>query len=70
MFAKSSVRAGSPNLNPLFADLGKQTGQTPQWNFHKYLVSRDGKEVLSFASKVDPQSPEFIQALNRLLARP
>jgi len=70
MFAKSSVRAGSPNLNPLFADLGKQTGQTPQWNFHKYLVSRDGKEVLSFASKVDPQSPEFLQALNRLLARP
>jgi len=70
MFAKSAVLAGRPDSNPLFADLAKKTGQTPQWNFHKYLVSRDGQAVQSFASKVDPLSPDFVQALERLLAQP
>ncbi|RQO54815.1 glutathione peroxidase [Paucibacter sp. KBW04] len=70
MFAKSAVLPGRPDSNPLFADLGKKTGQTPQWNFHKYLISRDGQAVQSIASKVDPLSPDFIQALERLLAQP
>lgn len=70
MFAKSSVAAGKPELNPLFADLGKRTGQTPKWNFHKYLISRSGQEVLSFGTKVDPQGSDFTQAVERLLAQP
>lgn len=70
MLAKSVVLPGRPQTNPLYADLGKKTGQTPQWNFHKYLVSRDGQAVQSIASKVDPLSPDFIQALERLLAQP
>ncbi|SEL31669.1 glutathione peroxidase [Roseateles sp. YR242] len=68
MFSKSSVAAGKPDLNPLFADLAKRTGQAPKWNFHKYLISRNGQEVLSFGSKVEPQSPEFTQALEKLLS--
>jgi glutathione peroxidase len=67
MFSKSSVAAGKSDLNPLFADLAKRTGQAPKWNFHKYLISRDGQQVLSFGSKVDPQGPEFTQALEKLL---
>jgi len=70
MFAKSVVLPGRPPTNPLYADLGKKTGQTPQWNFHNYLISRDGQAVQSIASKVDPLSPDFIQALERLLAQP
>ncbi|WAC74435.1 glutathione peroxidase [Roseateles sp. SL47] len=67
MFSKSSVSAGKSDLNPLFADLAKRTGQSPKWNFHKYLISRDGQEVLSFGSKVDPEGPEFTKALEKLL---
>jgi len=67
MFSKSSVAAGKSDLNPLFADLAKRTGQAPKWNFHKYLISRDGQDVQSFGSKVDPQSREFTQALERML---
>lgn len=67
MFSKSSVAAGKTDLNPLFADLAKRTGQAPKWNFHKYLISRNGQEVLSFGSKVEPQSPEFTRALEKLL---
>jgi glutathione peroxidase len=70
MFAKSSVKAGSRELNPLFADLAKRTGQTPKWNFHKYLISRSGQEVQSFGSSTNPQSDAFVQAVERLLAQP
>ncbi|OWQ88351.1 glutathione peroxidase [Roseateles aquatilis] len=69
MFSKSSVAAGKADLNPLFADLAKRTGQSPKWNFHKYLISRSGKEVMSFASGVSPDSPQFEQAVERLLAQ-
>lgn len=67
MFSKSSVAAGKADLNPLFADLAKRTGQAPKWNFHKYLISRDGKQVMSFGSNVSPDSAAFTQALEKLL---
>lgn len=70
MFAKSLVKAGQSGLNPLYADLGKRTGQTPKWNFHKYLVSRDGSEIKSFGSMTDPLGQTFTQELERLLAKP
>ncbi|TMH31373.1 MAG: hypothetical protein E6H66_16235, partial [Betaproteobacteria bacterium] len=40
MFEKSSIK--SIKANPLFGELISRTGQAPQWNFHKYLVDRDG----------------------------
>ena len=73
MFAKSRVlpgKAGATTTNPLFADLARRTGQSPQWNFHKYLISRDGKDVQSFASDVDPSTPAFAQGVERLLSKP
>jgi glutathione peroxidase len=66
MFAKSSVVGAQ--ANPLFRALAQRTGQAPQWNFHKYLVSRDGREVISFASAVDPQSRALTKEIERLLA--
>jgi len=65
MFAKSSVRGA--DANPLFADLARATGSAPRWNFHKYLVARDGQEALAFATKVDPQDPALVAAIERLL---
>jgi len=65
MFAKSSVRG--EGANPLFADLAKTTGSAPRWNFHKYLVARDGRKALAFATKVDPQDRQLIAAIERLL---
>jgi glutathione peroxidase len=67
MFAKSRVKAGDATLNPLFAELGKRTGKTPSWNFHKYLISRDGREVQSFGSTTDPMSGNVVQEVERLL---
>jgi glutathione peroxidase len=66
MFEKSSVT--SIRTNPLYAELLARTGQSPQWNFHKYLVDRDGYRVTSFDSRVEPDNRELIAALERLLA--
>jgi glutathione peroxidase len=52
MFAKTSVRG--EKANPLFAALATATGQPPKWNFHKYLVDRQGRVVKAFPSQVEP----------------
>jgi glutathione peroxidase len=70
MFSKSVVRPGQADTNPLFADLAKRTGQVPKWNFHKYLMARNGQELLSFPSATDPLSLSFTVELERLLAQP
>ena len=66
MFEKSSVT--SINTNPLYAELVARTGQSPKWNFHKYLVDRDGKQVASFGTRVEPDSGDLVSAVERMLA--
>jgi glutathione peroxidase len=69
MFAKSRVAASAgAAANPLFAELARRTGQWPRWNFHKYLIARDGIAVTSFASEVDPLDKSFVTAAEKLLA--
>jgi len=65
MFSKTSVK--QPGGSALFDDLAKATGQRPKWNFHKYLVARDGKTVASFASDVEPDSKELLERLTPML---
>jgi len=66
MFAKSVVSGPAPN--PLYVDLIKQTGKTPAWNFHKYLIDRHGKVVESFPSKVTPDDKKLVGAVEKALA--
>lgn len=65
MFAKTSVRGSG--ANPLFAELGRATGSQPRWNFHKYLIARDGKQVQSFDTRVAPGDPKLVGAIEKLL---
>ena len=46
----------------------QRPGDAPRWNFHKYLVGRDGKLIAAFPSKVTPQAPELVGALDKALA--
>ncbi len=39
-----------------------------KWNFEKFLISREGKVVGRFVSKVDPMSDELIKAVEKELA--
>ena len=42
--------------------------EAPRWNFHKYLVSRDGTLRAGFTSALDPGDPRIISALEQELA--
>lgn len=68
MFAKSTV--SGPQAHPLFKQLAAAGGGLPRWNFHKYVVSPDGRTVTSFGSSVDPADPRLRRAIeNSLLAK-
>ncbi len=65
MFEKS--RVVGEGRNALFAELHRRTGQQPRWNFHKYLIDRDGSRVLSFESSVSPDDRRLMQEMKRML---
>jgi glutathione peroxidase len=67
MFSKSSVVG--KEANPLFATLTKATGKAPGWNFHKYLVDRQGNPVASFNSNVTPTSGQLVASIEKALAQ-
>lgn len=68
MFAKTHVRGD--RAHPLYRHLAATAGDYPQWNFHKYLIGRDGRLVASFASHVPPQSSALAEAVRGALAPP
>jgi glutathione peroxidase len=65
MFEKLRVSKG--NADPVFEGLGQAAGRYPQWNFHKYLIDRDGRLVDNYLSFVSPQNRGLIEAIEALL---
>ena len=62
---KMSVRA---DPDPLWSDLARQPGSGPPvWNFTKYLVGGDGRLVARWPTKVAPDDPQIIAALEATL---
>lgn len=68
MFEK--VHVVGEQATPLYRDLLAATGDAPQWNFHKYLVGRDGKVVGSWPSRTLPDDPDIVAAIERALDAP
>ncbi|MEY4651486.1 MAG: hypothetical protein RI884_67 [Pseudomonadota bacterium] len=66
MFAKSAVRGS--DANPLFRQLAADSGRQPLWNFHKYLVGRDGKVIANYGSMTNPSDRTLAAAIERQLA--
>jgi glutathione peroxidase len=68
MTEKSVVKGekAAPFYRWAAAELGPKA--TPQWNFHKYLVGRDGKLITAFSTKTTPTSPEVTSAVAQALA--
>jgi glutathione peroxidase len=43
----------------------------PKWNFHKFLVDRNGKVAASYSSSVEPDNSNLVAALEKaLVAKP
>lgn len=67
MFAKSSVKG--KNMNTLFAALSKASGKSPGWNFHKYLLDKEGNLVANYGSSVSPDDKNLVAAIEKALAK-
>ncbi len=67
MFEKVRVKEGV--AHPFYVKLaGQADGRYPGWNFHKYLIDRDGKVVADFPSKVKPDDAALVAKIESLLA--
>ena len=66
----SKLHAGPKTPHPLFRDLAEAAGRYPGWNFHKYLVGRDGQVLADFPSTMDPEAPALEAAVQQALAAP
>ena len=65
MLSKSIV-AGSKR-NALYESLYRATNAVPSWNFHKYLIDRNGKVVDTFGSMTSPESRSVVAAIEKAL---
>src|ERR1700676_2750031 len=43
--------------------------ETPHWNFHKYLIDRDGRLAAVFPTETEPTDPKVIAAIAREIDR-
>jgi glutathione peroxidase len=64
MFQKLDVKGA--NQSPIYAFLTAKDGE-PKWNFHKYLVGKDGQVIHAFPSQVTPDSAELKAAIEAAL---
>ena len=64
MFATTPVKG--KKANSFYKTLTEISGQRPGWNFHKYLISKEGK-VQSFDTNIEPDSEELISNIAKLL---
>jgi glutathione peroxidase len=58
------------DANPFFSKLESITGSKPAWNFHKYLIARDGKRVIAFPSETTPNDPVLLKKIEDFISQP
>jgi glutathione peroxidase len=67
----SKVHAKGPEISPVYKTLTQDTpdgirGEV-KWNFTKFLIDPQGKVVARFEPKIEPQSPEVTEAVEKNL---
>jgi glutathione peroxidase len=55
------------SAHPLYQWLSASAGK-PNWNFHKYLVGRDGQVLRAFSTQLTPTSGEIVGWIEKALA--
>jgi glutathione peroxidase len=68
MAAKVDVRGANPHPFYRWA-AAERPLETPRWNFHKYLIGRDGHIAAVFATNVEPMDPRVVNAVAKELPR-
>jgi glutathione peroxidase len=71
LFSKIVVKG--EGINPLYQYLTKEANPAVagdvEWNFQKYLVSRDGKVVAKIHNRTKPDAPEVVKQIEEELAK-
>ena len=75
MLAKVKVKKNKPGQCPLYTFLTSEETNPDyagniQWNFTKFLISREGKVVARFSPRVEPNAEEVLVTLESELAKP
>ena len=65
--AKNDVKGKA--AHPFYKWAAEQAGMLgrPKWNFHKYLIARDGSFAAWFSSATKPTGPNIRKALEKVL---
>jgi len=64
---KAAVKGANPHPFYKWA-ASERPLDVPRWNFHKYLVGRDGHIVAAFPSEVEPTDPRVVMAIEKQFA--
>ena len=67
MFEKTKVR--NDEADPFFVALADASGTYPTWNFHKFLIGRDGELISEFAPRTRPYDSKLVAAIEGALAQ-
>jgi glutathione peroxidase len=65
MVSKTVVKG--KKANPFYLKLAEITDSRPKWNFHKYLISRDGKQVVAYGSFTKPEDKDLLKKIDEFL---
>ncbi len=65
MFEKTSVKEGK--AHPFFDELAAAGGTHPTWNFHKFLIGRDGELISEFSPRTQPYDEKLVAAIETAL---
>ncbi len=65
MFEKTTVKKN--NAHPFFAGLADASGTYPTWNFHKYLIGRDGELIAEFSPRTQPDDRQLLASIRTAL---
>lgn len=64
-FVEKTVVRG-PEAHPFYRwAAALKPAEAPRWNFHKYLIGRDGALIGGFGTSTEPLAPQLVQAIGR-----
>ena len=66
MFEKVTVKKGE--AHPFYNQLAAAAGTYPTWNFHKYLIGRDGRLIAEFSPRTSPYDDALVASIRSALA--
>jgi glutathione peroxidase len=65
MFEKTTVK--ERKAHPFYVALAESAGTYPTWNFHKYLIGRDGEVISEFSPRTKPYDDNLVAAIESAL---